>query len=91
MMITNIIIPVLIFNLCGFLLMGWDKERAKKEKWRVRESTFFWIALLGGAVGVWIGMKKFRHKTLHLSFRLGIPLCIVWNVFFLYFLWQNLS
>jgi uncharacterized membrane protein YsdA (DUF1294 family) len=90
-MIMKIIIPTLIFNLLGFLLMGWDKQKAKTEKWRIKESTFFWIALLGGAVGVWLGMRKFHHKTLHRSFRIGIPICIVWNLFFLYFLWQNVS
>jgi uncharacterized membrane protein YsdA (DUF1294 family) len=90
-MITKIIIPVCCFNLLGFLLMGWDKQKAKTGKWRIKESTFFWIALLGGAVGVWLGMRKFHHKTLHRSFRIGIPICIVWNLFFLYFLWQNVS
>ena len=67
---------LLIINAAGFLLMLVDKWKAKKNRWRVRESTLLLIAALGGSVGSLLGMYLFRHKTLHLKFTLGIPLIL---------------
>ena len=67
---------LLIINALGFLLMLVDKWKAKKNRWRVRESTLLLIAALGGSVGSLLGMYLFRHKTLHLKFTLGIPLIL---------------
>ena len=67
---------LLIINALGFLLMLVDKWKAKKNRWRVRESTLLLIAALGGSVGSLAGMYLFRHKTLHLKFTLGIPLIL---------------
>ncbi|HEU4962780.1 MAG TPA: DUF1294 domain-containing protein [Bacilli bacterium] len=76
-----------VCNLYGFFLMGWDKRQAKRGAWRVRERTFFLIAAGGGALGVWLGMRRWRHKTKHLSFRLGIPLLfIIWGLALMYIL-----
>ena len=37
------------------------------------EKTLFLLSALGGSVGALLGMKVFHHKTLHKSFRFGIP------------------
>ena len=67
---------LLIINALGFLLMLVDKWKAKKNRWRVRESTLLLVAALGGSVGSLAGMYLFRHKTLHLKFTLCIPLIL---------------
>lgn len=67
---------LLIINALGFLLMLVDKWKARKNRWRVRESTLLLIAALGGSVGSLAGMYLFRHKTWHLKFTLGIPLIL---------------
>ena len=67
---------LLIINAAGLLLMLVDKWKAKKNRWRVRESTLLLVAALGGSVGCLIGMYLFRHKTRHLKFTLGIPLIL---------------
>ena len=67
---------LLIINALGFLLMLVDKWKARKNRWRVRESTLLLVAALGGSVGCLIGMYLFRHKTRHLKFTLGIPLIL---------------
>lgn len=67
---------LLIINAAGLLLMLVDKWKAKKNRWRVRESTLLLIAALGGSVGSLAGMYLFRHKTRHLKFTLGIPLIL---------------
>ena len=67
---------LLIINALGFLLMLVDKWKARKNRWRVRESALLLIAALGGSVGSLAGMYLFRHKTRHLKFTLGIPLIL---------------
>ena len=64
---------ILTVNLAGFLLMGVDKRRARRERWRIPEKTLFLPAVLGGAVGCMLGMRVFHHKTKHWYFRLGFP------------------
>lgn len=70
-----------LINLVTFLVFGFDKLKAKyKEKHegarRVPEKTLFLLAALGGSVGALLGMRVWRHKTLHRSFRIGIPLIL---------------
>lgn len=77
---------IFVFNAIAFIMVGYDKKRAIKEKWRVPEKKFFIFALLGGALGVYIGMNHFRHKTLHMHFAYGIPLIIILNIGLLYLL-----
>ena len=72
---------LLIINALGFLLMLVDKWKARKNRWRVRESTLLLIAALGGSVGSLAGMYLFRHKTRHLKFTLGIPLILAAQCF----------
>lgn len=64
---------LILINLSGFTAMGLDKNRARRHRWRVRERTFFLIALLLGSAGCWAGMYVFRHKTRHWYFVLGMP------------------
>ncbi len=66
---------LLIMNIIGFLSMGIDKKKAKKNQWRIPEKTLFLIAIIGGSLGSIIGMQFFRHKTKHTSFKIGMP-CI---------------
>ena len=67
---------LLVINLEGFALMGIDKSRAHRGRRRIAEATLFIVAALGGSLGVLCGMYAFRHKTLHTSFTVGIPLLL---------------
>lgn len=60
-------------NVLSFALMGLDKHRARRGKWRIPEKTLFLSAALFGALGGVLGMRIFRHKTKHRSFTLGFP------------------
>ena len=68
---------LLLINALGFGLMLLDKWKAKKNCWRIRESTLMLVAALGGSVGSLLGMYTVRHKTKHLKFTFGIPLILV--------------
>ena len=64
---------LLTVNAAGFLLMLIDKEKARKNRWRIRESVLLGTAAIGGCIGVFAGMQAFRHKTLHKRFSIGVP------------------
>lgn len=78
--VSTLIFGFLFMNLIGFVLMKLDKKYAKEDKRRIKESTLFLTALLFGSLGILVGMYKFRHKTLHKSFTIGIPLILVAQV-----------
>ena len=82
--IRIILIAYLIaINLLGLILMGVDKIKAKRRKWRIPEATLFLVAAIGGSVGSIAGMYIFRHKTKHMTFKIGIPLIIFLQVLFI--------
>ena len=69
---------LLVMNLVTFLVFGLDKWKAKRKAKneavrRVPEKTLFLLSILGGSAGALLGMRVWHHKTLHKSFRFGIP------------------
>ncbi|WP_341534048.1 DUF1294 domain-containing protein [Sporosalibacterium faouarense] len=77
---------IFILNLTSYIMTGYDKKKARTYGWRVPEKRFFILAFLGGATGIYLGMKKFRHKTKHGLFVYGIPLIILLNLVVYYYL-----
>ena len=73
----EIFIYLAVINLIGFLAMGLDKFKAKKNFWRTKEKTLFTIAMIGGSIGSIIGMYTFRHKTKKIRFKVGFPLILI--------------
>jgi uncharacterized membrane protein YsdA (DUF1294 family) len=62
--------------------MGKDKKKAKKRGSRIREKTLFLWAIIGGSIGSIAGMQHFRHKTRHMSFKIGMPLILLLQIYF---------
>jgi uncharacterized membrane protein YsdA (DUF1294 family) len=71
----------LAINLFGVFIMYSDKQKSQKRKWRTPENTLFAIASAFGALGIFIGMRMFRHKTKHNKFVIGIPLILAVQLF----------
>ena len=67
----------LVINLVLFAVMGIDKYKARNGLWRIPEKTLFGLALAGGSIGGILGMKVFRHKTRHNSFKFGFPAILI--------------
>ncbi len=91
MTLFEIIISVYLFiiNISAFVLCGIDKYRSKRNMWRIQETTLFNLALLGGALGLLLGMKLFRHKTKHKSFTLFVPAIIITQALIVLYLFYN--
>lgn len=64
-------------NVATFVVYGVDKLKARRGRWRISEAALLLLALLGGSLGAWLGMKAWHHKTLHKRFSYGIPLMMV--------------
>jgi len=77
MILQILCVYILVINLALFAVMGIDKYKARKGLWRIPEKTLFALALIGGSIGGILGMKVFRHKTKHNSFRFGFPAILI--------------
>ena len=86
----NIILGYLLaVNITSFLLYGIDKYKAKKGRWRISEATLLLMAVIGGSIGAWGGMRIWHHKTMHKMFKYGIPIIIILQVALAVYLLTN--
>ncbi len=79
------IIYLLVINVVGFFIMGYDKSRAKKHRWRVPEKTLFACCIIGGSIGCIAGMYVWHHKTKHWYFVIGMPAILLAQIVLAYF------
>ncbi|WP_342543289.1 DUF1294 domain-containing protein [Paenisporosarcina sp. FSL H8-0542] len=70
----------IVMSIVSFFTMGHDKTAAQAHKRRVPERTLWNLAILGGGVGAYLGMILYRHKTKHMSFRIGFTLLAILQV-----------
>lgn len=72
----TVLAAFLLGNCVAFVLMGLDKWKAKRGRYRLPESTLLlWCAF--GGLGGWIGMQVFRHKTRHAKFTITVPVLML--------------
>ena len=75
---TEVLLYYLIgINIVAFVVYGIDKVKARKNKRRIPEATLLMLAVIGGSIGAWLGMKVWHHKTLHKKFKYGLPLILM--------------
>ena len=67
---------LVIINLLAFFSCMIDKRRAKKRRHRISEHTLLFLSAIGGALGMLLAMRRFRHKTLHKKFTVPIFLIL---------------
>ena len=72
-----VLIYLAVINVVTFFMYGVDKWKARKSKWRIRETALLGLAVLGGSIGAWLGMIVWHHKTQHKKFKYGIPAIII--------------
>ena len=80
---------LLAINAVTFITYGIDKYKAKKAKWRISEATLLLLAVLGGSIGAWMGMKVWHHKTMHKKFKYGIPAILLIQIALMTYLHMN--
>ena len=78
----------LTINIVLFVVMGVDKYKAIRRRWRIPEATLFILALVGGACGGTVGMYSFRHKTKHWYFAVFFPLLALAQLALYFFVYK---
>ena len=74
---TLLAVYLVFVNITAFLLMGMDKQRARRKAFRVPETVLFAFALCGGSIGAIAGMWLYAHKTKKKRFVIGLPLILL--------------
>ena len=82
---------LLIVNLTAFVLMGADKRRARRGRFRIPESVLFTWAAFGGRLGAILGMHIFRHTTRKPAFRFGLPAILAAQLLLVFLVWYTSS
>ena len=76
-------ILVIIFGILSvitFFMYGIDKFKAQRGKWRISEKALLVSSFIGGAVGGFLAMQLFRHKTKHWYFNVVNILGLMWQI-----------
>ena len=71
---------LLAISLAMFILSAYDKAISGTSSTRVPEKILFFGALIGGAAGLLLAMKLFRHKIRKASFQFLLAVIIVVQV-----------
>ncbi len=72
-----IFVLLLVMSLLSFLIFGIDKRIAVKSKGRrVPERVLIALTVFGGALGSFLAMLIFRHKTRHAKFTVTVTVCL---------------
>lgn len=77
----------LILNIVAFLITGYDKQLAIRQKRRISERMLLSFVLIGGTVGSGLAMLLFRHKIAKTSYLLkfiGILIIQITSLFWIY-------
>lgn len=68
-----VLLYLVVISLAACIVTVADKRRARRDKWRVPESTLLLLAALGGSLSMLVTMKLIHHKTRKAKFMVGIP------------------
>ena len=77
-------------NLIAFILYGIDKKKAIKDRFRIPERVLIFVAIIGGALGAFLGMHIFHHKTKKKKFSITVPVfLVIWILLVIWGFYQN--
>ena len=89
-MIKYLAIYFIIINLISFVLFYVDKQKARRDKWRIEEKTLHLTSFLGGTIGSIAAMMLFHHKTRKPGFVAVTAIALILNLFAIYGLYTRL-
>lgn len=84
-LIKGFICYFVIINIYAFVVMGYDKIKAKLKKYRITERYLMTLAFMGGSFGVLLAMLIFRHKIRTKKFFIGIPVIIALHLILVFY------
>jgi len=85
-----ILIYFVLINLISFIMFYVDKQKARRDKWRIQEKTLHLTSFLGGTLGSIVAMILFHHKTKKTAFVVITGIALIENIFVIYELYTRL-
>jgi uncharacterized membrane protein YsdA (DUF1294 family) len=86
---------LLLWYLCTsvitFLAYAFDKSKAQRGLWRIKERTLHLLSLIGGWPGARIGQQVFRHKCQKRMFNFIFLGTVVINLSILIWLYSSIG
>lgn len=76
---------LLSINVVSFILFGFDKFLAIKNKSRIPEKELFTVSTIGGAIGGMFAILVFKHKISKASFIWKFMILFIINIVGIYF------
>lgn len=67
-------------SLLTFVVFGYDKLQAIRQKQRIRENTLLFLSFIGGGFGALLAMALFRHKIRKWKFLICVPISVVLHI-----------
>jgi len=64
------------WSVVTFAAYAIDKTQARRGGWRIPELVLHALAVVGGAIGGWIGLLGLHHKTRHPVFPLVLAVAL---------------
>ena len=68
------------FSGITFLAYAFDKSKAQRGAWRIKESTLHFFSVIGGWPGAAIAQQLLRHKSQKRKFRIVFGFTVIVNV-----------
>ena len=68
---------LLAVNILAFVLFGVDKQKARRNKWRIPEKTLILSAVIGGNLPAIPTKRLPHHKTRKARFAIGVPVILL--------------
>ncbi|MEL7649086.1 MAG: DUF1294 domain-containing protein [Sedimentibacter sp.] len=83
-MIRYLAVYFIIINVVSFALFYADKQKARKDRWRIEEKTLHITSFLGGTPGSIAAMILFHHKTRKAGFVAITIIALLFNILAVY-------
>jgi len=64
------------WSVVTFAAYAIDKTQARRGGWRIPELVLHALAIVGGAIGGWVGLLGLHHKTRHPAFPLVLAVAL---------------
>lgn len=68
-----------VISIVVFVVYALDKSAARKNEWRIQESTLHLLALIGGWPGALVAQKLLHHKSRKQSFQAAFWATVIFN------------
>jgi uncharacterized membrane protein YsdA (DUF1294 family)/cold shock CspA family protein len=85
----KLLLSYFCLSIITFLAYAFDKSKARRGAWRVKESRLHFFALIGGWPGAAIAQQLLRHKSQKRKFLMVFWFTVITNISLLIFLYLS--